>query len=100
MYSSYFFLLTIMNFGDLLHQHTYDAKKSVRTIESLSKKLINAKLAVTFNERCLNIYIYIKSYVCPSVTFYYGFLAVIMYLCRFCIQNLTVAMLHRLNVSS
>lgn len=57
-----------MNFGSVLFNHNEDNKKIIRNIESLNKKIINAKLSVLFNKTCIsnnllpsytNIYIYI-----------------------------------------
>ena len=57
-----------MDFGRLLFQVPQEHRKSVRKIENISKKLINANFAVIFNDICIrenllptftNIYIYI-----------------------------------------
>lgn len=46
------FILLSMSFGEILSQHTNEAKIIIRSIEKSSKKLINAKHAVAFNEQC------------------------------------------------
>ena len=69
-HSCHLFLL-IMTFGELLNEHSEQGKKIVRQIESTERKIINAKLAVVFNQECIknnllpkftNIYIYIYIY--------------------------------------
>lgn len=63
-----FILIIIMSFGDILFEHSADTRKTIRAIESINKKLINAKAAFSFNDHCIrnsllpaftNIYIYI-----------------------------------------
>ena len=51
-----------MNFGNLLFQRPYNIRKQVRNIETNEKKLIQAKMAVVFNNTCINIYT-LTSYV-------------------------------------
>ena len=46
-----------MNFGNLLFQQPYNITKQVRNMETNEKKLIQAKMAVVFNNTCINIYI-------------------------------------------
>ena len=46
-------VLIIMNFGSMLSKHTPDGKRTVRDIESVSRKIINAEAAVTFNNECI-----------------------------------------------
>ena len=41
-----------MNFGSVIFEHNIDNRKTIRSIESLSKKLYNAKAALTFNKQC------------------------------------------------
>ena len=48
-----------MNFGNLLYIQPENIKKNIRNIETTEEKLANAKIAVMFNNSCLNIYIYI-----------------------------------------
>ena len=57
-----------MNFLNLLHIQPDNIKRNIRNIETTEKKLANAKIAVIFNNTCLNenllprfsnIYIYI-----------------------------------------
>ena len=57
-----------MSLGSVLFEHTEDNKKAIRSIESLKRKIINGKAALSFNEHChknnlrpsyANIYIYI-----------------------------------------
>ena len=48
-----------MNFGNLLYIQPENIKRNIRNIETTKKKLANAKIAVIFNNTCLNIYIYI-----------------------------------------
>ena len=58
----------IPSFGQLIHSVTVEQRKSIRSLENVSKKLSNAKNAVVFNEICIkenllpkysHIYIYI-----------------------------------------
>ena len=42
-----------MNFGLLLHNLPEDGRRAVRNIESTSRKIINAKASVVFNEQCI-----------------------------------------------
>ena len=67
--SCFLFLLT-MTYGELLNEYDQQQRKIVRQIESTQKKIINAKLAVVFNNECLknnllpkftNIYIYSRA---------------------------------------
>ena len=46
----------IMNFGNVLFQQPYNIRKQVRNIETNEKKLIQARMAVVFNNTCINIY--------------------------------------------
>ena len=41
-----------MSFGSVIFEHNIDNRKTIRSIESLSKKLSNAKAALTFNKQC------------------------------------------------
>ena len=50
--------IILMNFGNLLFQQPYNIRKQVKNIETNEKKLIQAKMAVVFNNTCINIYIY------------------------------------------
>ena len=43
-----------MNFGNVLFQQPYNIRKQVRNIETNEKKLIQAKMAVLFNNACIN----------------------------------------------
>ena len=43
-----------MNFGNLLSQQPYNIRKQVRNIEINEKKLIQAMMAVVFNDTCIN----------------------------------------------
>ena len=61
-----------MNFGNLLYIQPENIFKNIRNIETTEKKLANAKIAVIFNNTCLNenllprffnIYIYIYRYI-------------------------------------
>ena len=63
------------NFGSFLFKFGINIRKTIRLIESTDKKLINAELALLFNETCKNenilprytdiyIYIYINSCIC------------------------------------
>ena len=47
-------LFIVMNFGSVLFNHNEDNKKIIRNIESLNKKIINAKLSVLFNKTCIS----------------------------------------------
>ena len=47
----------IMNFGNLLFQHPYNIRKQIRNIETNEKKLIQANIAVVFNNTRINIII-------------------------------------------
>ena len=42
----------IMSIGSVLFEHSTDNRKTIRSIESLNKKIINAKAALTFNKQC------------------------------------------------
>ena len=46
------FYLIVMSFGSILYEHTEENRKELRQIESLNKKLINGKAALSFNEHC------------------------------------------------
>ena len=50
--SCFFFLFT-MTFGEILNEYDERGKKTIRNIESLQKKIINARLAVVFNQQCM-----------------------------------------------
>ena len=61
----------IMSLGSILFEHTEHNKKAIRSIESLKRKIINGKAALTFNEHChknnllpsyTNIYMYVCMY--------------------------------------
>ena len=57
------------NFGSFLFKFGINIRKTIRLIESTDKKLINAELALLFNETCKNIYIhkymyYVHIYLC------------------------------------
>ena len=54
-----------MNFGNLFFQQPYNIRKQVRNIETDEKKLIQAKMAVVFNNTCIYIYIYIYTTILP-----------------------------------
>ena len=41
-----------MNIGNILHEHSLEHRKTIRELESLNKKLINTKAALTFNKQC------------------------------------------------
>ena len=43
-----------MNFGNLLYIQPENIKRNIRNIETTEKKLANAKIAVIFNNTCLN----------------------------------------------
>ena len=43
-----------MNFVKLLFQQPYNIRKQVRNIETQEKKLIQAKMAVVYNNTCIN----------------------------------------------
>ena len=43
------------NFGSFLFKFGINIRKTIRLIESTDKKLINAELALLFNETCKNI---------------------------------------------
>ena len=47
-------LILLMSFGSVLNNLNLEEKKQTRNLEKLSKKLINAKAAVTFNQICLD----------------------------------------------
>ena len=47
-----FFMM--MNFGNVLFNHSDENKKIIRNIESINKKIINAKLSVLFNQTCIS----------------------------------------------
>ena len=47
------FLILSMNIGTALHELSVDDKRTVRSLESTSRKLINAKASVVFNEQCI-----------------------------------------------
>ena len=47
------------NFGSFLFKFRINIRKTIRLIESTDKKLINAELALLYNETCKNIHIYI-----------------------------------------
>ena len=49
-----FIIFVAMSFGNILFHHNEDNKKIVRNIESLSKKIINAKQSVLFNQTCIS----------------------------------------------
>ena len=42
------------NFGSFLFKFGINIRKTIRLIESTDKKLINAELALLFNETCKN----------------------------------------------
>ena len=44
----------IMNIGNALHELSPEGRKVVRKIENTSRKIINAKASVVFNELCIN----------------------------------------------
>ena len=50
------------NFGSFLFKFEINIRKTIRLIESTDKKLINAELALLFNETCKNEYIYVYIY--------------------------------------
>ena len=43
-----------MYFGNFLFQQPYNIRKQARNIETNEKKLIQAKMAVVFNNTCIN----------------------------------------------
>ena len=43
----------VMNFGALLHDLPSVARRAVRNIETTSRKIINARASVVFNEQCI-----------------------------------------------
>ena len=47
-------LILLMSFGSVLNNLNLEEKKQTRNLEKLSRKLINAKAAVTFNQICLD----------------------------------------------
>ena len=57
-----------MNFRNLLFQQPYNIRKQVRNIETNEKKLIQAKMAVVFNNTCIYIYVCVcvknSKYIC------------------------------------
>ena len=46
----------IMNFGSTIYDLSPDGRRAVRNIENTSRKIINAKASVAFNEQCIYIY--------------------------------------------
>ena len=42
-----------MSFGSILASHSNGDKRIIRSIESISRKIINNEAAVTFNEQCI-----------------------------------------------
>ena len=59
---------SVTNFGNVVSEYPSECKKFVRELENTTKKVINARNAVLFNETCIannllprytNIYIYI-----------------------------------------
>ena len=52
-----------MTFGEFLYIQPDNIKKQVQNIENLEMKLANARVAIVFNETCLNIYICIYIYI-------------------------------------
>ena len=59
MYNSYL----KMNFGNVMYMQPENIKRNIRNIETTEKKLANAKIAVIFNDACLNIYIFYIYYI-------------------------------------
>ena len=66
------YFLLMLSFGSILASHSNEDKRLIRSIESLSRKIINNEAAITFNEQCIlnnllpkytNIYIYIYIYI-------------------------------------
>ena len=45
-------LITIMSLGTILFEHAESDKKDIRVLESINRKLINGKAALSFNEHC------------------------------------------------
>ena len=67
-----------MNFGELIYLQPDNVKKLLRKIENIEKKLANARVAILFNETCLNenilpnftniyIYIYVNIQILPQI---------------------------------
>ena len=42
------------NFAEFLHQFGPEIRQNIRKSENIEKKLINAELALVFNETCYN----------------------------------------------
>ena len=58
------------NFGSFLFKFGINIRKTIRLIESTDKKLINAELALLFNETCKNENIlprYTDMYIIPCI---------------------------------
>jgi len=64
MYLLFVHFILTMNFGDLLHQHNQEEKKTIRNIENYSQKLTNAKLAIDFNN------IFLQNNLLPNLFLY------------------------------
>ena len=47
-------LYTVMSLGNILFEHSVSNRKEIRVIESINRKLINGKAALSFNEHCHN----------------------------------------------
>ena len=45
------------NIGTILHEFDHDNRKTVRSLENLTKKHTNARYAVIFTQTCIYIYI-------------------------------------------
>ena len=48
------------NYGSFLYHSKINKRKTIRLIESTDKKLMNAELALLFNETCKYIYIQLR----------------------------------------
>ena len=55
-----------INTRDVLSRLCDEERKVFRLLESTKKKIINAQLAVIFNQTCIYIYIYIYIYICDG----------------------------------
>ena len=60
-----FTILFIMSIGAIIYEHDLENRKTIRAIESLNKKLINARAALCFNQHCD------KNNLLPGFTYIY-----------------------------
>ena len=61
------YLFPEIYFGNLLFQQPFNIRKQVRNIETHEKKLIQAKMAVVFNNTCINENLPIFTNICESL---------------------------------